>query len=118
LPLFEELRPDGSCRVITEKLSYDYIRSEKDATLRAIFSKESFGKRLHKLCSGLGKSDKIANENKSNLGSKSKYIYVYTFPSLRECKRMFEEAQKCKIDWNEDVTDWDAELTWIVDGLF
>jgi hypothetical protein len=31
---------------------------------------------------------------------------------------MFEETQKTKIDWNEDVADWDGEIVWIVDGPF
>jgi hypothetical protein len=118
LPLFEELRPDGSCRVITDKLSHDYLRNEKDATLRIIFSKESFGKQLKKLCPGLQKTDKIANDSKYNLGTRAKWIYVYTLPSLKECRRMFEEAQKTNIDWNEDVTDWDGEIVWLVDGPF
>jgi hypothetical protein len=118
VPLFEELRPDGSCRVITDKLSHDYIKNEKDATLRAIFSMESFGKQLKKVCPGIIKGDKIKNDPKCNLGSKAKYIWVYTLPSLIECRRMFEEAQKCKIDWNEDVTEWDGEIIWIVDGPF
>jgi hypothetical protein len=118
LPPFEELRPDGSCRVITDKLSHDYLRGEKDATLRAIFSKVSFGRRLHKLCPSIEKGDKIANQSSYNLGSKANWVYVYTLPKLDKCRKEFEEIQKAGIDWSEDVTDWDAELLWIVDGPF
>ena len=110
LPLFEELRPDGSCRVITDKLSHDYLQSEKDATLRVIFSKESFGRQLKKLCPGMIKADKIKNDPKYNLGSRAKWVYVYTIPSLKECRRMFEVTQKTQIDWNEDVSEWDGEI--------
>jgi hypothetical protein len=117
LPLFEDAAPGMPCRVITEKLSHDYIRSEKDAWLRTIFSKDSFGRRLHKLCSGIDKSGKIKNESSYNLGGKAKWINVYTIPPLRECRKMFEETQKTNIDWNQDTADWDADLIWIVDGI-
>jgi hypothetical protein len=115
LPLFEELRPDGSCRVITDKLSYDYLRNEKDATLRTIFGKESFGKQLRKLCPTMEKTDKVKNGEKYSFGSRAKWVYVYTIPLLARCRKDFEEAQKCKIDWNQDIVDWDAELMWITD---
>jgi hypothetical protein len=29
---------------------------------------------------------------------------------------MFEKEQKCEIEWNQDIADWDAEIIWIVDG--
>jgi Family of unknown function (DUF5906) len=116
LPLFEELRPDGSCRVITDKLAHDYMRNEKDATLRAIFSKESFGKRLRKLCPGIEKSGKIRNDPKYTLGSRALWVYVYTVPCLKECRAAFDIEEKTKVDWNQDVLDWDGELVWIVDG--
>ena len=116
LPLVDEPRPGLPCRVITEKLAYDYIRNEKDAWLRTIFSKVSFGKQMHKLCPKIDKSQKIDNQASFNLGSKAKQINIYTIPPLAECRKMFEEAQKTNINWDQDTVDWDGEVIWIVDG--
>jgi hypothetical protein len=121
LPLFERLEPghNGPCKVITEKVQNDYLRLEKDAWLRTNFSTESFGKQLRRVCPDFEKKDKIPNMPAYNLGSKANWVNVYTFPSLNDCRATFLRSQKIRnIEWDENVTEWDADLTWIIDGPF
>jgi hypothetical protein len=113
-------KPDATtpmpCRVITEILANAYLRSEKDPWLRTIFSHESFGKQLRKTCPSIDKKDKISNDSAYKLGSNANWVYVYTIPIMKTCRDEFEKTRRVKIDWPEDVTDWDGDLTWLIDG--
>jgi hypothetical protein len=68
------------------------------------------------MCPSIDKKDKISNDSAYKLGSNANWVYVYTIPIMKTCRDEFEKTRRVKIDWPEDVTDWDGDLTWLIDG--
>ena len=116
LPLFDKVREDGTCQVITEKWQYDYQTFEKDPALRRDFDAGSFGKALHKAIPSIQRKEKIPNDTKYHLNSKAAYINVYTLPSLSVAREEFKASTNTQFEWDTAVEHWDAKLNWIIDG--
>ena len=111
----QKLLPDGSCRVITQQLFFHYRNAEQDPIIKRKIDVPNFGKQLRAICPSIYKERKIPNCSSYNLKTTAEHIDAYVLPPLKVFRENVEKVIGTKIDWDEEVEQWDDEVKTFID---
>jgi len=89
--------------IIIDKLHKAYMDFADNCGDRYKLIAHQFGKKLRILCPEFP-GDRGMRRQRLTL-SDGKRPWAYTFPSLEDCRRKFEELVKSEINWDEDMDD-------------